>query len=50
MRLYPNGSYYVPFISDGIVLMILGVVICLVGIALSGRGSWHPSHLMGTSH
>jgi hypothetical protein len=39
LRLYPNGSYYFEYIAIGITLMLAGVLVALLGIAFSGRGS-----------
>jgi hypothetical protein len=36
--LVPNGSTFISYMSDGIALMFLGVVVAMVGIAFS-RGS-----------
>jgi hypothetical protein len=50
-NLIPNGSEYVPYIGDGIALMVIGVLVALVGIlALSRRQILHslfPSALNG---
>jgi hypothetical protein len=43
--LIPNGPTFISYISDGIALMFVGVLLALVGIAISRGGRQDMSQI-----